>query len=132
MIRHRRLRQPWLLALLCALLLVMRVGGAHLHLCFDGSEPPVAVHLLDAGMHHAEPWMNGEPQDKDVAVGEDALTKLPKLGVEDAPLLLLAVMLLGCLLRTPGAPAWRSTKSLASCDIHSLRPPPRGPPISLA
>lgn len=132
MIRRSRLHQPWLLVPLCALLLVMRVGGAHLHLCFDGSEPPVAVHLLYAGLHHAEPCVDGEPQDKDVAVGENVLVKLPKLGLEDVPAPLLTVIVLWCLLKTREALQARSASALAFSDFHSIRPPPRGPPISLA
>ncbi|WP_420465418.1 hypothetical protein [Panacagrimonas sp.] len=132
MIQRPRLYPPWLLVLLCALLLVMRVGGAHLHLCFDGSEPPVAVHLLDAGLHHGEPCVDGGTRDKDVPVGENVLIKLPKLGLEDVPALLLAVLVLWCLLKAPEAPAARSARSVAWSDVHSIRPPPRGPPISLA
>src|SRR3954468_11491263 len=39
--------------LLCLTLLVTRIGGTHLHLCFDGLEPPVAMHLLDFDSHGA-------------------------------------------------------------------------------
>lgn len=39
----------------CLAFLVMRIGGAHLHHCFDGSEPENAVHFADAGPAPAVP-----------------------------------------------------------------------------
>ena len=66
-----------LLILLCIGIVMMRVGGAHLHYCFDGSEPPVGLHIDGhAGGHH----VNGdesasEHADMDVKTGVDALIK---------------------------------------------------------
>jgi len=36
--------------LLCITLIVVRVSGAHWHLCHDGSEPPQTVHLWDGAI----------------------------------------------------------------------------------
>jgi hypothetical protein len=37
--------------LLCIVLLAVRMSGAHLHLCFDGAEPPFAIHAGDIAGH---------------------------------------------------------------------------------
>jgi hypothetical protein len=51
--------------LFCIALLAVRIGGAHLHLCFDGSEPPISVHVGElsaqdehGGIHHADKDLN--------------------------------------------------------------------------
>jgi hypothetical protein len=59
---------------------------AHLHLCFDGSEPPTAVHLVDANNHlddhfnhfddHELP--SGDHDDLTVDVADRALAKTLK------------------------------------------------------
>lgn len=40
-------RSRWFFGFLCVLLIVGRMSGAHWHLCFDHSEPPLSVHLGD-------------------------------------------------------------------------------------
>ncbi|MDB6062917.1 MAG: hypothetical protein JWM78_3020 [Verrucomicrobiaceae bacterium] len=37
--------------LLCFALIAVRIGGAHLHLCFDGMEQPLAIHAGDIAEH---------------------------------------------------------------------------------
>jgi hypothetical protein len=64
-----------LIALLCGVLLLTRLGGTHLHLCFDGSEPPISLHVADAGDHH--PGESAPHADQDVALGADLLVKKP-------------------------------------------------------
>src|SRR5690349_13843461 len=65
-----------LLILLCIGLVIMRVGGAHLHYCFDGSEPPVTLHVESHGAHHSDPGVSASGHaDMDVALGVDALIK---------------------------------------------------------
>lgn len=51
--------------LLCIVFLAVRIGGAHLHLCFDGEEPPFSVHAGEStnhdehdGIHHADTDLN--------------------------------------------------------------------------
>lgn len=118
--RHRL----WLLSLLCIAVLVMRVGGAHLHLCFDGSEPPASLHFEDAGHH---PDHHVAHDDVDVSLLADALTKTGKLGL-DLPLLLLAAFCLSFLLRaSPQAFRRRAALDLRPPPAH-LRPLLRGPP----
>ncbi|WP_439638795.1 hypothetical protein [Nevskia sp.] len=95
---------PMLLA--CLAFLVMRLGGAHLHHCFDGSEPGNAVHFADAGLHHSAAGdrmadasghgADGAPHhdDLDTGVASDPLGKLSPPEPTALIGLLLAVMLL--------------------------------------
>ena len=126
MIRDPRL-QSWLLTLLCVLLL-LRVEGAHLHLCFDGNEPPASIHLLDIGIHHgSEPGMSAPHQDQDVSLSDEALFKASQPGF-DFPPVLLAALLLWALLRTPIRLTPPSSTPVAPSASRVLLPPLRGPP----
>lgn len=127
MLPNSRLHQPWLLTLLCVMLLVVRVGGAHLHLCFDGGEPPASLHLMDNGVHHGAPGMDAQHQDADIAVAGEVLVKFAKLGL-DLPVLLLAALLVWSLLQAPRQPAPGYRNPLSPSTASFLRPPLRGPP----
>ena len=126
MLRDPR-RQAWLLTLLCVPLLLGRVGGAHLHLCLDGKEPPSSFHLFDNGLHHGLSDMAVPHQDMDVAASGDLLSK-GKFEF-DLPLALLAAFfLLGLPARTRqfvASPAPRAVLAAPLC----LLPPSRGPPL---
>ena len=115
----------WQLTLLCVALLAGRVSGAHVHLCFDGTEPPSSFHLFDNGMHHAAPDLSALHADVDVSLAGDLLSK-NKSGY-DLPLLLLSC-----------GPLFRSRRRFAYPCLPStgfpapplfLLPPPRGPPL---
>ena len=119
---------PLFATLLCLALLMMRVGGAHLHLCFDGTEPPASFHVFDATPHHESPAASATHQDADVAVTADVYSKPGKVG-DQLPLALLAAIIAWALIRRPRefvppypAPAMRTKREL-------LRPPLRGPPL---
>lgn len=122
-----------LIALLCVAVLLLRVGGAHLHLCFDGSEPPVSMHLGDSGVHHADDAGNDGPAadghaDRDVGIGADALLKKPSGSVEIPVLAILCGLLLIYLARRRDAlPVFIPAPKLSPVRTH-LRPPLRGPP----
>lgn len=125
MLHHSRFRN-WLLALLCAVLLLGRLGGFHVHLCFDGMEPPSSVHLFDSGVHHAEPGMETSHADVDVAIAGD-LTSRNKIEWSLALALLVVILLPGRRRRAHGFAV-----AFASCVLPALppflRPPLRGPP----
>lgn len=72
---------PLFAALLCLALLMVRVGGSHLHLCFDGTEPPASYHVVDVDPHHESPGANVAHQDADVAVSADMYSKPSKTGI---------------------------------------------------
>lgn len=115
--------------MLCLALVVVRVGGAHLHLCFDGSEPPVSFHAVDLDPHHGSPDASTMHEDADLAIGGDILAKQAKLAGSLVALLVLSFLfavLAGRhhpLVCPRTAPARLRTPRL-------LRPYLRGPPLS--
>jgi hypothetical protein len=119
---------PWLLTLLCVALLMVRVGGAHLHLCFDGGEPPASVHLFDNDQHHADDGLSAVHHDQDVSLIGDVIAKFSKLHA-DLPVLVIATLLFWALLRVPREPAPGYRQSFFSSVSRLLRPPLRGPPL---
>ena len=64
---------------------------SHVHYCFDGSEPPAAVHLADSSAHHHEaagqPDDGIEHDDLDVDVPNQALAKAVKYDLPAIPVL---------------------------------------------
>lgn len=123
-----RIHSPWFIALLCLALVVVRANGAHLHLCFDGTEPPVSLHMADAGQHHENSGTGETHQDADVPVAGDALAKIFKLKLGDLPLILLAAAILLSLLLSPDRPIALRRIGIAPLTLRGLRPPLRGPP----
>jgi hypothetical protein len=130
----------WILATLCLSLLVMRISGAHLHLCFDGSEPPLSYHVADSGIHHVGGPDHGNAHehsrehsheqshdDRDLDVGQDLLLK--KLAGKDVTLALIAFALLLFLLsRSPAVTRTAYHPPPPGRPRAYLRPPLRGPP----
>lgn len=123
----QRLRAPhWLLIVLLAVL-VTRLGGVHLHLCFDGQEPPATLHASDGGEHHDAHHLGEQHSDKDVdLLGVVLLKKSP--GSLELPILLAACIVL--LLLSPASRGqWpRNAFYRAFPQPFRLRPPLRGPP----
>lgn len=122
---------PWLLALFCALLLSTRAGGAHLHLCFDGSEPPVSFHAFDVGLHHDDPQAGAPHQDTDIGVSGHILGKLLTPDLDLPPALLVALIGL-VLLQAPRERSRFAEPRAATAATLYLRPPLRGPPLSFS
>lgn len=116
-----RFRQ-FFLALLSVLVLLPRVGGPHLHLCLDGLEPPVTLHLADDAAHPAGDQVH---DDRTVDMSSPVLGKAWPPGLDGA-LLTLAVLLLFA--ASPVVP--RPVRSVVRFDLPPpfLRPPLRGPP----
>lgn len=120
--------RPLLLLLLCVTLLGTRIGGMHLHLCFDGQEPPASLHMLDLDVQHEAPGIDAPHQDADLVLGENGLVKFVKSMVE-LPVLLLALLLVW---RAPAVRLHRPRRTLdvpAPLSSFSLRPPSCGPPV---
>ena len=119
----------WLIAAVCLALVVLRVGGVHLHLCLDGSEPPVSYHLADSGVHHLDEHDAGESHsDRDMALADDLLLKKPAKALDSLLVLFSLSLLLFLVSRSAGTrPAPDTPPRL--CQVFSwLRPPLRGPP----
>lgn len=114
-----------LLTLLCVALLLARVGGAHLHLCFDGSEPPASLHFNEVN-HQAEHHTDSAHDDLDVSAVGDTITKSGLLNL-DLPALLFVVLLLS-LTTAQGRLAFAPRRQAGVAVPPFLRPPLRGPP----
>jgi hypothetical protein len=87
-------RPQWIVALALLAFVFARLAGTHVHLCFDGSEPPLTTHTVDSGAlgHHS-----GEPQthdDVDVDPIDDVLAKTAKIDLPILALLLVGLLLL--------------------------------------
>lgn len=124
-----------LLVLACLAFMLMRVGDAHLHRCLDGAESASAVHLVDAGIHHAEAGadtqaeMHGDAphhDDVDTELSADVILKSSLLDLPVLAGVLFALALLFQGFRAP-CPPRLPTPALAGAPSF-LRPPLRGPP----
>jgi len=116
------------LVLLCAAVVVLRIGGTHLHLCFDGSEPPVSLHLSDSGVHHGDEAAPSPHADQDVSIGAEALVKKYSAAFDLAALAFVFALLLFFLPRVRNPlPDFFATAHPAFARLR-LRPPLRGPP----
>lgn len=123
-------RNKWAIALWVAAiaLLPLRGANAHLHLCLDGKETPVSVHLEHAPTHFSDAQSADGHDDRDVEVPAaqavikiDALDQLTLACLAQSPLSLSLSSRVRYV--APGDTA--SALLLAPSDLH---PPPRGPP----
>jgi hypothetical protein len=113
------------LLVVCMALLITRVAGNHLHLCFDGSEPPVSFHTMDMTDHHAEEEFQHDDQDIDLP--EMTLAKLVAF-LLDVALIAAVVIGLLALVTTQRLRPEFLVRDLQHSILHFLRPPLRGPP----
>ena len=123
---NRRNLIQWIV-LLAVTLLVTRIAGNHLHLCFDGNEPPVSFHASDSEEHHEADTSHN---DQDVELPSATFAKASPY-MFDAVLLFAALVCLGLLPRSQRAPFIPLRLRLAYASIRLLRPPLRGPPAFL-
>ena len=115
------------LALVCAALVALRIAGAHLHLCFDGSEPPVALRVGESGGHHGEELAGFTHSDRDIKVGDDFLSKKPGATMDLGALCSFLALLLFVIQLGTSLPVYRLPRPARRALTHGL-PPPRGPP----
>lgn len=136
-------RSPWFVTLLCVLLIGARISGAHWHLCFDQSEPPLAMHIGDIGLHdrdiHSHDDIRAQHdnnvsadiphQDIDIKLVDDGLLK-NIIADLDAPLL-FALALCLWLLPLRARNSFNNYYRLpAYCsDPLARHAPPRAPPL---
>ncbi len=62
---------------LMSLLLSAQLTGAHLHLCFDGQEPPVQLHVLETDEGHHASGLSQPHTDEDVALNDTSTRDKP-------------------------------------------------------
>jgi len=117
----------WLLVV-CVALLATRIADGHLHLCFDGQEPPISLHAAVEAPHHGED--SAAHADRDVALSKAALAKSTPAGLDADALLFISVVwslpLASVKHQLPVA-----TPVISPSLLRLLRPPLRGPPTSL-
>jgi hypothetical protein len=118
------------ITLLCITVLVLRVGGAHLHLCLDGSEPPVSVHLTDdAGLNDPHAGVGQAHHDQDVSLSGEVLAKKLDAALQ-LPVLLAALVVLFVVPLVLVTIVPRDRTSLVHpIPIFRIRPPLRAPPV---
>jgi hypothetical protein len=121
---HNRITCLWL-ALIA--IVVGQLGGAHLHLCFDGQEPAAAVHVSDNVVHDDADHLETEHVDQDVELFD--ATMVSKADVFGDLLIFSCGVLLFVLPLQVGTHA-RPTSAVATAQpaLFFLRPPLRGPP----
>jgi hypothetical protein len=111
---------------LLAILVATRLTGSHLHLCFDGGEPPVSVHTLEVEGHHDD---GVQHEDRDLDLPGFTLAKYKASPGGDwfvAP----AVMSWIAPARAVDATSGVEFRFFPE-DPARLKPPTRGPPASL-
>ncbi|HOY22372.1 MAG TPA: hypothetical protein PK002_04425 [Cellvibrio sp.] len=104
--------------------LITSWSGAHGHLCFDGQEPPVSVHMHTLG-EHTDHAVDEQHVDADVDLSQPFLAKLTKI---DLPLLIAAALLLAVLFEKVSLVASNYSPTYSSRRT-GLRPPLRAPPV---
>jgi len=126
---HFANRSRFLIVTLCVAVVALRIGGLHVHLCMDGSEPPLSLHVADSGIHHLDEADGGEAHaDRDMSVATDVVVKKPS-GYFDLSLMAAFCALLLFLLARPRAlHAFPSVPATLRSARNRLRPPLRGPP----
>ncbi|MBW2281540.1 MAG: hypothetical protein JRG76_14335 [Deltaproteobacteria bacterium] len=103
------------------------VAGAHLHLCFDGLEPPVTLHaLVDAGAHAGHHAPDEQHSDSDVGT-EASLTRAPQNGAQALAVAPVAAHALTTA-RSVALPRDVSAPIGDRVSPWSLQPPLRAPP----
>lgn len=112
-------------------LLFARMAGAHLHLCFDGLEPPTSLQSqmydLSDGYIHNTTSSEVPRQDIDIELVGELLTKLAKVGL-DLPVLIIAVALFLLYPRPLPSYGRAIAVSFVPNSWPRIRPPLRAPP----
>jgi hypothetical protein len=118
-----------MILLLCSLLMLLRIGGVHLHLCFDGHEQPVTLHILDGGAEHPEGTGLGHHIDENVDDGATSIVKSAVAGLNGLPLLIIVFTLFALV---PLVMFVRLDRTLPPVfrTLTCLLPPQRGPPLT--
>mgnify|MGYP000182073945 CR=1 FL=1 len=123
--------RPIIAVVMIAAFLSVRLLGMHLHLCFDGAEPPSSMQA-QAGHHICDPFgpceTHGPMQDVDIDVIGDMMIKAGK-ALPDLPVIITAVVLFLIAPRTGPVYQRASYQAPVPGSRPRLRPPLRAPPI---
>jgi hypothetical protein len=123
-------RSRFLIVTVCMAVLAGRLGGLHVHMCLDGSEPPTSFHVADSGMHHLDEDAAGNAhEDREMPLTSDMAVKKPYAEIDLTLLAVLTTLLLFLLSRQRELFDFPSLPSRLRSARSRLRPPPRGPPL---
>jgi len=121
-------RSRLLVALVCVAMVVLRIGGLHVHMCFDGSEPPMSFHVEDSGIHHLDEVAAGVAhEDREMSLASDLAVKKPFGDFELSLLAAFCALLLFFIARPRALLSFAPLPPVRSARTR-LRPPLRGPP----
>jgi hypothetical protein len=122
-------RPRFLIAFVCVAMVVLRVGGLHIHMCLDGSEPPMSFHVEDSGVHHLDEVATADAhEDRDLAIASDLVIKKPFGDLDLSLLAAFGALLLFLLARPRELLAFAPLPVRVRSARTRLRPPLRGPP----
>jgi hypothetical protein len=126
--RSRSFLRIWI-ALISLAVMAMPVSGAHLHLCFDGGEPPATFHAVEDGSVHNDHGDSGAHNDKDVSLQGVALAKKQDRALDLPVVLTVAALVLRMPVTVP-VPAF-DTDVATPIPLRAARvlPPLRAPPV---
>lgn len=120
---RRILHHKALVFLALVIWLIASWSGAHGHLCFDGQEPPMTVHM-DALSEHLQHDSSEQHVDADVDLSQFLIVKLVKV---DLPWLIAAALLLVLFFKQPANFVTFYVRVFSS-RLIGLLPPLRAPP----
>lgn len=113
--------------LLCSVFVLLRVGGTHWHLCFDGREPAVSIHLADSSFEHSATGVESQHHDQNVEIGLASLLKHGSADFDIPPVLIVAFLFAAAVPKR-ALPRARRTPAPPWSGLSLLLPPLRGPP----
>lgn len=112
---------------LCSFLLLGQATGAHLHVCLDGQEPPVQLHLAGASEQHDASELSRPHSDREITLYRSSSTNGKNLQL-DLPLAAGAVHAQQLAPGTGQVAVPRFDHVASYTAAHELLPPSRGPP----
>jgi hypothetical protein len=128
MTRNRSFLRVWI-TLISLAVMAMPVSGAHLHLCFDGNEPPATYHPAEDGSAHDDPAATGTHNDKDVSLQGVALAKKHDGGLDVPTALTVAVLVFRIPVTTPVPAFDTDVATPIPLRVARILPPLRAPPV---
>jgi hypothetical protein len=115
----------WVLALS---FLTVRASDTHLHLCFDGQEPPTTVHFADASVHDDDHHEGESHTDKDLDPFVGMFSKSEQTDSDVALAITVGTLVLLLPVDGDAQPADHEPLLVVANPSFHLRPPLRGPP----
>lgn len=123
----RNAKKPSIPLLLVLAVLVTRLTGAHWHLCTDGLEAPIGVHLYEPGLSDKSRHAAAAVHDLDLCISAEAVMHHTPLRL--IPPFIVAIIWLIPELEPPAVRIIRAPPETIPIALREHRiPEPRGPP----